>query len=157
MIAPVPPGYRGRVLELGTGTGVLTVPLAQRCPQARILACEINPELAEVTRQNLVRAGINGQVQLRAHAAQHLLADVLTQPEDRPGYVISGLPIGNLPRQAVLDLLHTIRRVLPNKGFFVQAQHFLVDRKHVRAVFGNLRILPVLRNLPPLFVYYAQK
>jgi phospholipid N-methyltransferase len=46
MIAPVPEAYRGQVIELGAGTGALTLRLAARCPEAKILACEINPALA---------------------------------------------------------------------------------------------------------------
>jgi hypothetical protein len=40
---------------------------------------------------------------------------------------------------------------------FIQAQHLLVDRKNVRSIFGALRTVPVLRNVPPIFVYYAKK
>ena len=43
MIAPVPQSHRGRVVELGAGSGALTLRLAARCPQAQILACEVNP------------------------------------------------------------------------------------------------------------------
>jgi phosphatidylethanolamine/phosphatidyl-N-methylethanolamine N-methyltransferase len=157
MIEPVPPDYRGSILELGAGTGVLTVPLASRCPRARIVACEINPTLAEDTRQNLARAGSDGRVQVRVSPAEQLLADLLTQAEERPGYVISGLPLGNWPGQRVLEVLQTIQRLMQAKGLFIQAQYLLLDRKHIRTVFGNVRTAPVLRNMPPIFVYFAQK
>jgi len=55
MIAPVPPDYRGEVLELGPGTGVLTRRLAARCPGARIVACEINPTFAHDLEYNLAQ------------------------------------------------------------------------------------------------------
>src|ERR1051326_5915871 len=42
MIAPVPRDYEEPIIELGAGTGAITVRLAARCPKARILACEIN-------------------------------------------------------------------------------------------------------------------
>src|ERR1035441_8537856 len=45
MIAPVPAAYGGQVIELGAGNGALTLRLAARCPNTRILACEINPTL----------------------------------------------------------------------------------------------------------------
>jgi tRNA1(Val) A37 N6-methylase TrmN6 len=57
MIAPVPETYRGQVIELGAGPGALTLQLAARCPEARILACEINPGLARDHRGNLTEAG----------------------------------------------------------------------------------------------------
>jgi len=64
MIAPVPETYAGRIIELGAGSGALTVRLAARCPKARILFCEINPSLARTTRHNLDQAGINGRVKV---------------------------------------------------------------------------------------------
>ncbi len=156
MIEPVPRDYRGQVLELGSGNGTLTVRLAARCPHARIVACELNPVLAKDTRSTLDRAGVDGQVQVRARPAQEVLAELTRRPNDCR-YIISGLPIGNLSKQSVVELLHTAREVLPERGMFVQAQHFLVDLKNIKSVFRNVRIAPVLRNFPPVFVYYAQK
>ena len=63
MIAPVPETYRGQIIELGAGTGALTMRLAARCPEARILACEINPALARdhghALRRQASTAGLN--------------------------------------------------------------------------------------------------
>jgi phospholipid N-methyltransferase len=36
MIAPVPKDYCGRIIELGAGTGALTLRLAERCRHARL-------------------------------------------------------------------------------------------------------------------------
>lgn len=157
MIAPVPRDYQGQILELGSGNGALTVRLAKRCPQARIVACELNPTLAEDTRQTLDRSGINGQVKVQAYSAQEVLADLTTRQRGATGYIISGLPLGNLRKQQVLELLRSAHKVLPKKGIFVQAQHFLWDRKHIRQVFGTVRTVPIVRNFPPVFVYYAEK
>lgn len=60
MIAPIPESYQGQILELGAGSGALTMKLAARCPRARILACEINPALARDTRSHLADAGLLG-------------------------------------------------------------------------------------------------
>ena len=157
MLNPIPTDYRGRVVELGTGNGTLTVRLAARCPHASIVACEINPTLAQDTRLTLARAGVNGQVQVRENSAQQVLADLVRQPGEKPGFIISGLPLGNLPKREVVDLLEAASSVLSPKGVFVQVQHFLLDRKYIRMVFGNVRTVPVVFNVPPAFVYFAQK
>ena len=155
MIAPIPCGYDGLILELGSGTGSLTVRLAARCRRAKIMACELNPILAEDTRRNLDRAGVNGQVQVRARSAQEILADLKNGGGHRPGYIISALPLGNLSKKAVAEILQMISRALPENGVFVQAQHFLVNLKDVRRTFRTVRTVPILRNFPPVFVYYA--
>lgn len=157
MIDPIPKGYEGRVVELGTGTAPLTLRLVEKCPRARILSCEINPVLAHDARQNLARAGVNGNVQVLTKSAEELLRQLDRTPEEPPGFVISGLPLGNLGRNAVLGVLRASHKALAPGGMFIQAQHFLVDLKNVRSVFPNVRTVPVWRNVPPVFVYYARK
>src|ERR1035441_3755754 len=76
MIAPVPQTYRGQVIELGAGNGALTLRLAARCPEARILACEINPTLARDHRRNLAGAGLSGRVELFAGSAVDLFSEL---------------------------------------------------------------------------------
>lgn len=157
MIAPIPANYEGHIVELGTGTAPLTLRLTAKCPRARLHCCEINPVLAQDARRNLARAGVNGNVQVHTMAASELLAQIDSRASTRPGFVISGLPLGNLGRENVLELLRASHEALAPQGMFIQAQHFLVDLKNIRAVFRKVRIVPVLRNLPPVFVYYASR
>jgi phospholipid N-methyltransferase len=157
MIAPVPETYRGQVIELGAGSGALTLGLAARCPEARILSCEINPTLARDLRGNLATAGLNSRVELRTGSAADLLAETAQGGIQRPDFVISSVPLGNLGREKALALVDIIRRTLGEGGMYVQFQHSLLDRKKIRTSFPNLRTVPVLLNFPPAVVYYAQK
>lgn len=157
MIAPIPSSYSGEIVELGAGTGALTVRLAARCPKARILACEINPKLARHLRRNLDRAGINGQVQVLAEPAEQLLERLARAKRKRIGYVVSGLPLGNVPRNKTVAIIAGIDRALHQGGMYIQFQHSLLDRKKIQSFFPALRTIPVLLNFPPAFVYYARK
>jgi len=157
MVAPIPEGFKGRIVELGTGTGCLTLRLAARCPEARIVSCDINPVLAEDARQNLLRAGVNGNVKVLTAPAQELLRQILNGERERPRYVVSALPLGNLGKQTVLSLIDSIKALLPDDGMFIQVQCFMADRKHVRNAFPKMRTEMVLLNVPPAFVYYAPK
>ncbi len=154
MIAPVPETYRGLVVELGAGNGALTLRLAARCPDARILACEINPLLARDIRDNLAAAGLSRRVELLAVSAADLLSDLARK--EKPGFVISGIPLGNLGREKAIALVDTIRRTLGEGGMYIQFQHSLLDRRKIRTRFPNLRTVPVLLNFPPAVVYYAR-
>jgi phospholipid N-methyltransferase len=155
MIAPVPETYRGQIIELGAGNGALTVRLASRCPQARILACEINPALARDIRGNLAAAGLNGRVELFTGPAANLLSQI--GQKEKPDFVISGIPLANLGREKALALIDTIRQTLRQGGMYIQFQHSLLDRKKIRTRFPNLRTVPVFLNFPPAVVYYAHK
>ena len=157
MISPIPETYSGQILELGAGSGVLTLRLAARCPQARILACEINPALARTTRDNLDRAGINGRVKVVSDAAEHLLSEMGRREMGKVDYVLSGIPLGNLPGERVQILIDAISRVVNPGGLYIQFQYSLMDRKRIRSRFKLLRTVPVLLNIPPAVVYYAQR
>lgn len=157
MIAPVPANYRGLVVELGTGSGALTLHLVTRCPEARILACEINPTLARTCRTNLRRAGHNGRVKVVTDSAEHLLSEMGRRGMEKPEFIISGIPFGNLGKEKANELLDLIRQALGEGGMFIQFQHSLLDRKKIRARFPHTRTVPALLNFPPAVVYYAQR
>jgi phospholipid N-methyltransferase len=156
MIAPVPETYRGHVIELGAGNGALTLRLAARCPEARILACEINPTLARDHRRNLARAGLSGRVELFAGPAADLLSELGKGGAEKPDFIISGIPLGNLGRAKALALIDTIYQTLGEGGMYIQFQHSLLDRKKIRSKFSNLRTVPAFLNFPPAVVYYAR-
>lgn len=157
MIAPVPETYRGQVIELGAGTGALTLRLAARCPEARILACEINPTLARDHRRNLAEAGLSRRVELFTGPAADLLSELGKGGVEKPDFIISGIPLGNLGRAKALALIHTIHQALGEGGMYIQFQHSLLDRKKIRTSFSNLRTVPAFLNFPPAVVYYARR
>ena len=157
MISPVPEAYRGQVIELGAGSGALTLRLAAKCPEARILACEINPDLARDHRGNLAEAGLNGRVELFAGSAANLLSEVGRGGIEKPDFIISGIPLGNLGGAKALALIDTIHQALRKGGMYIQFQHSLLDHKKIKTRFPNLRTVPAFLNFPPAVVYYARK
>jgi len=54
----------GEVLELGAGCGVLALAVAQRSPDARVTAVELQPRLAELARRNAALNGLAAQVHI---------------------------------------------------------------------------------------------
>ena len=157
MISPVPETYRGQVIELGAGSGALTLRLAAKCPEARILACEINPALARDHRGNLAEAGLSSRVELFTGSAANLLSEVGKGSIEKPDFIISGIPLGNLGGAKALALIDTIHQALRKGGLYIQFQHSLLDRKKIKMRFPSLRTVPVFLNFPPAVVYYARK
>ena len=156
MIAPVPPSYQGRIIELGCGTGALTLRLAAKCPAARILACELNPSLAEHSRRRVALAGLNRRVAVLFDSAEHLLETAIQKGWNRADYIISGIPLANIRAQQVVALITAIRQALAEGGMYIQFQHSLVDRKRIQSCFRSLQTVPVFLNFPPAVVYYAR-
>jgi predicted O-methyltransferase YrrM len=59
-----------RILEIGTLGGYSTIWLARALPaDGQLVTCEINPDHAEVARDNLARAGLDGLVDVRVGPA----------------------------------------------------------------------------------------
>jgi phospholipid N-methyltransferase len=155
MIAPVPTNYRGRIIELGAGTGALTLRLASRCPKASILACEINPTLARDTERRLARSGLRRRVQVIEAPAEEFLPEL--GGHEAPEFILSGIPLGSLGRERARNLIHLIHASLRSGGIYVQFQHSLLDRRSISRRFSRLRTRLVMLNFPPAVIYYAQK
>jgi phospholipid N-methyltransferase len=157
MIAPIPRDYSGQIIELGAGSGPLTIQLAAKCPRARILACEVNPTLARICRDNLVMAGLESRVEIALDFAERLLSRFSAKGAVRPDFILSGIPLGNLSRKETHALVHRISRALAPGGMYIQFQYSLIDRNTIRRSFPRLRVVPAFLNVPPAFVYYGQK
>jgi phospholipid N-methyltransferase len=157
MISPIPVNYDGRILELGPGTGALTMRLAKRCPRARILACEINPLFARNCRQDFAAKGLSDRIKVVCKSAEHLLGQMAQSTDEKPDFIVSGIPLANLERHCVAALVERIHDCLARGGLYIQFQYSLIDRKTILTRFPKLRTAPAFLNFPPAFVYYARK
>jgi phospholipid N-methyltransferase len=157
MIAPVPADYRGEILELGAGTGVLTFRLAERCPEARILGCEINPDLADDLKARVAAAGLGRRVRITSEPAEQLLKRMAQRGAKAADFVISGIPLGNLVKKRAVSLIGAIHGALSPGGLYIQFQYSLMDRRKIKNRFSHLRTGFVLLNMPPAFIYYARR
>jgi phospholipid N-methyltransferase len=145
------------ILELGPGTGALTLRLAARCPNARILACEINSSMARHLRWTLASARLSNRVDVLLDSGEHLLSQMIRRGSRLPDFIISGIPLATLGREQVVGLVDVISRALAPGGMYIQFQYSLIDRKKIKARFSRLTTVPVVLNFPPAVVYYAQK
>lgn len=75
-----------RILDIGTGTGVVALMLAQRFPHAAIDAIEIDPQAAEAARRNFQRSPFAARLACRCID----MADF--EPTDRYDLIVSNPP-----------------------------------------------------------------
>lgn len=61
-----------RILDVGTGTGVIALMLAQRCPDSRVEAVEIDPLAAEMAGRNFNNSIFRDRLSIHAKAFQQL-------------------------------------------------------------------------------------
>lgn len=86
--APVPPHGR-RILDVGTGTGVIALMMAQRFPEAVVEALDIDAEACRQASENVERNGYNGRVIVHQPCMfQNFNADNISS-EDTDSYTYS--------------------------------------------------------------------
>ena len=155
MIAPVPETYRGRLSNWDRARGPSLCDWPQdvrKRPSWRVRATQ----LWRATKAcNLAEAGLDGRVKLLTRSAENLLSEL--SQKQKPDFVISGVPLGNLGREKAFALIDTIRQNLGPAGLYIQFQHSLLDRKKIKTKFSNLLTVPVFLNFPPAVVYYARR
>lgn len=69
LAAAVPDGFSGQVVDLGSGSGVAALAVLSRCPQARAMLVEREPEMAQAARLTLNHAA-NAALSSRASVLQ---------------------------------------------------------------------------------------
>lgn len=64
LAAAARPEKNARVLDVGAGTGAVALCLAARCPDVFADGIELQPEMAELARENIALNGLGGRVRL---------------------------------------------------------------------------------------------
>ena len=88
---------KSKILDVGTGSGVIALSLAKKLPEAQIFAVDISEDALALAEENAARLGLSGRVQFRRGA----LLENLDQRFD--------LIVANLPYIAMRDR-HTLSR-----------------------------------------------
>jgi release factor glutamine methyltransferase len=82
-----------RIVEVGVGSGIISIILAQHLKNANFIAVDISEEALHVTRKNLERFGLSDRIELR----QSDLLDKVSEPIDllvsNPPYIANEAPL----------------------------------------------------------------
>jgi phospholipid N-methyltransferase len=71
--------------------------------------------------------------------------------------IFSCLPLGSFDPALTSEILRKAQYVLKSGGYFIQFQYFLQNKKDVEKYFEIQKIKWEIRNIPPAFVYIAEK
>jgi len=104
----VPALAPARVLDLGTGSGVLAIAIAKLAPEARILASDIDVRSVEIAAENAEKNGVPGAI--RAFVATGLDHPLLVAPAQ------FDLIVANILAGPLIDLAPGIARGLKPAG-----------------------------------------
>ena len=116
-----------QILDIGTGTGVIALMLAQRFPEASLTALELDPEAASQARENCEQSPFSERLTVLQGRFQDFpeeeCFDLLVS---NPPFFPDHLPASDPKRQQALhtdslsfaELLHKARQVLAPSGHF---------------------------------------
>lgn len=113
-----------RILDIGTGTGVIALMLAQRCPQARITGLDIDSSSAEEAALNFRESPWAGRLEARCIPLQEFDAEPYDLIVSNPPFFINSLKAPSERRSAArhtdslshADLISSTLRLLSPEG-----------------------------------------
>ncbi|MDM8549844.1 methyltransferase [Desulfobacterales bacterium HSG2] len=123
----------GRVLDLGTGCGIIPLILAYQNPKVRIYGIEVQKGLADIAERNVKENGVADRITILYGDMKTLTRDMISGPVNlvvsNPPYRKAGSGRINPNREravarheikaALSDVIETATRMLPISGKFV--------------------------------------
>ena len=90
-----------RIVDVGTGSGVIALSLAKKFPQADVYAVDISEDALALARENAARLGLAGRVQFRK-------GDLLENFTERFDLIVANLPYVSMQDRHLLarEVLH---------------------------------------------------
>jgi len=147
----------GTVVELGAGTGAITRQILARVgPHTAFIPLELDAHHVALLRQR------HPGLQIQRASAEHLGAVLARCGRPKADCIVSGLPWGNMSRQAQQRIMREILATLRPGGRFcgfgyVHASWYPSSRafrEMLERNFPRVAISPIIwRNLPPAFIY----
>ncbi|MGE3966279.1 MAG: class I SAM-dependent methyltransferase, partial [Planctomycetota bacterium] len=147
----VTPGAPQVIVEVGSGTGVVTEALAARMhPSSTLVAIELDGELARMTQDRVPLAHV-----LAADVSD--IGAILAQLGcPRIDLLVCCLALPHLPRSTVETLFAALATLGRNAWYVQQTLVPLVYRRTYKRLFEEVHFRPVLRNLPPGGTYQCR-
>jgi release factor glutamine methyltransferase len=118
-----------RIVDVGTGSGVIALSLAKKFPEAQIFAVDVSEDALALTRENAIRLGLSERVQLRK-------SNLLGNLDERFDLIVA-----NLPYIAAQDRHTLSREVLrdPEVALFAGARGDELVRELIEQAPARLR------------------
>lgn len=150
--ARLPAGAR-RVVELGPGTGAVTVEILKRMPiDGQLLAVEAQSSFSPILERLK-----DPRLKLHIGDVRDVLPKLKENGESEVDAVVSGIPFSFMSPQVREALLVTVRGLIRHGGHFVVYQNSPQLIPGLRRHFGDVRWRFEPRNLPPYFVMVARR
>lgn len=129
-----------RILELGCGTGELSLKLLAHCPDAELVAVDYSPRMLRVCQDKIEAAGYGERVRwIEADFGNLATLNVRIAPHQGFDVCASSLAIHHLSDPVKLKLFKWVRQNLSPGGCFWNADPVLSETQALEAVYQAVR------------------
>ena len=141
----------GVIVELGAGTGVVTRAMNSiRSEQSVFISFEKDEQMHQHLQKRFPEVVIGSD-------AFHLADELQKLGHNHADCIISCLPFANFNPAQQAELLSSIYEALRPGGQFIAFQYSLQLQKQIEAMYAEVDIRFVMRNIPPAFLYVCHK
>jgi phosphatidylethanolamine/phosphatidyl-N-methylethanolamine N-methyltransferase len=142
------------IVELGPGTGVFSREIIARARKdAKIFIIELNDEFFDILRKNIH----DPRVILVQDSADNLDKILQAHGVEKVDAILSSLPLAVIPEKIKNRIIIKSYNSLRKGGKFIQYQYSLNSKKLIERKFGKLKLGFVTVNIPPAFIYQAER
>lgn len=115
-----------RILDIGSGTGLISLMMAQRCPQAQVLGIDIDPEACGQARENVAASPFADRVKVECCALQKMESGGFDAIVSNPPFFVNSMKNPDSKRALArhsdslpfADLMKGVKRWLSEDGVF---------------------------------------
>jgi len=141
------------IVELGPGTGPITVELLKKMPKdSLLLVFEINKEFCEILTQNIK----DKRMKIISDSAENIDIYLKQYGIEKPDYIISSLPLTIIPKKVVENILLKAKSCLKEQGAYIQFQYSLNAYRKLKRLFSKVQLNFTAANFPPAFIFICQ-
>ncbi len=128
------------IVDLGCGTGELSLRLLSRCPQAQVIAIDYSPRMLEFAHQRITQAGYHHRWEpLEADFGELAGATRSDGPMQGAEACVSSLAIHHLRDEMKQTLFNWVFGLLKPGGCFWNGDPVIPETPHLRAVYQSVR------------------
>lgn len=146
------------VVEYGPGTGVFTRQLLDTLHRdSLIIAIELNQEFARRLRGQIGRRSSGPRLSIVNDTAANVRKILERHGKKRADYVLSGIPFSFMTPEDKREVIKLTHEALGPRGQFLVYQYSTHVRPFLKEKFPDIKVRPILWNLPPMIVMSARK
>ena len=149
MIQPIDFSKNIIIIELGSGTGVITKKIIENMNSESELICfETNKKFYEELKKMK-----NNKISILNRSAESMESYLKDNKINKVDYIISSVPLVTLPKQVTNSILEKSVNILKNHGKLIQLQYSKLLKKRLEKHFNEISIKFTAAYYLPAFIY----